>query len=522
MNIPTPTPGDKFTFGLWTVGWQARDPFGDATRPQLDPVESVHRLSELGAYGVTFHDDDLDPVRRPTPTSARRQIAAVQGRARRDRHEGADGDDEHLHAPRVQGRRVHQQRPRHPPLRHCARSCATWTSPPSSAPTTYVFWGGREGSEVDAGKNIGDALSRYKEGLDLLCQYVIDKGYNLRFAIEPKPNEPRGDILLPTDRSRARVHQRARALRDGRASTPRSATSRCRTSTSCTASRRRCGTRSCSTSTSTASTARSSTRTSCSATATCINAFFLVDLLEALRLRRPAPLRLQADAHRGHRRRLGVGGGQHAHLPRAAREGPGVPRRPARAGGARGLARRAAPPCRRWLPARRTTTSSPTSTRTSTSRPRARAATTTCSSTSSRSSTCSAPPDRGGTRPRRWDRLLDPVVQGRGAGRGARASSCASGRAPHPDGTEVDPRRGGRPAAPRSPTPAGSTTSAAVAVGGQQHGMVAARRGGRVVRPALLWNDTRRRRAATDLVDELGARGLGRRRRARCRSRRSR
>ena len=57
--MPTPTPADHFSFGLWTVGWQAGDPFGVATRPPLDVVEAVHRPAELGAWGLTFHDDDL-------------------------------------------------------------------------------------------------------------------------------------------------------------------------------------------------------------------------------------------------------------------------------------------------------------------------------------------------------------------------------------------------------------------------------------------------------------------------------
>jgi xylose isomerase len=196
MTFPAPTPADKFTFGLWTVGWQARDPFGDATRAPLDPVESVHRLAELGAYGVTFHDDDLIPF-------------------------GSDADERAKHIQRFKdaldatGMKVPMATTNtftHPVFKDGAftnndrdiRRYATrkimrnMDLAAELGAETYVFWGGREGSEVDAGKNVRDALSRYKEGLDLLCQYVIDKGYNLKFAIEPKPNEPRGDILLPT------------------------------------------------------------------------------------------------------------------------------------------------------------------------------------------------------------------------------------------------------------------------------------------------------------------------------------
>ena len=100
-----PTPADHFTFGLWTVGWQARDPFGDATRAPVDPVETVHRLAGLGAYGVTFHDDDLIPFGSDDAARERAHRAVPQG-ARRDRARGADDDDEPVHPPGVQGRRA--------------------------------------------------------------------------------------------------------------------------------------------------------------------------------------------------------------------------------------------------------------------------------------------------------------------------------------------------------------------------------------------------------------------------------
>jgi xylose isomerase len=63
---------------------------------------------------------------------------------------------------------------------------------------TYVLWGGREGTEYESAKDVRVALDRYREGLDLLAQFVVDRDLGLRFALEPKPNEPRGDILLPT------------------------------------------------------------------------------------------------------------------------------------------------------------------------------------------------------------------------------------------------------------------------------------------------------------------------------------
>ena len=188
-----PTREDKFTFGLWTVGWQARDPFGDATRPPLDPVESVHRLAELGAYGVTFHDDDLlavEPDRDRAIASFRKAL-----------------DETGLVVPMAttnlfthpvfkDGAFTSNDRDiRRYALRKVMRNLDLAAELGAS---TYVFWGGREGAEVDSGKDIQAALDRYREGIDTLAAYVKEQGYGIRFAIEPKPNEPRGDILLPT------------------------------------------------------------------------------------------------------------------------------------------------------------------------------------------------------------------------------------------------------------------------------------------------------------------------------------
>ncbi len=190
----SPRPEDKFTFGLWTVGWQARDPFGDATRAPLDPVESVHRLAELGAWGVTFHDDDLVPHGSTDRDGLIKRFRAAL-------------DETGLVTPMLttnlfthpvfkDGAFTSNDRSvRRYALRKTMRNLDLAAELGAS---TYVFWGGREGSETDAGKDVRAALDRYREGLDLLAQYSTDRGYNLRFALEPKPNEPRGDILLPT------------------------------------------------------------------------------------------------------------------------------------------------------------------------------------------------------------------------------------------------------------------------------------------------------------------------------------
>jgi xylose isomerase len=193
---PAPTPDDKFSFGLWTVGWQGRDPFGDAVRPPLDPVESVHRLAELGAWGVTFHDDDLIPFGSDDATRD-----ATIARFRKAL------DETGMVVPmattnlftqplfRDGGFTSNDRSVRRYAMRKVMRNMELAAS---LGARTYVFWGGREGSEVAAGKDIGAALERYREALDTLAQFVIDRGLGLRFAIEPKPNEPRGDILLPT------------------------------------------------------------------------------------------------------------------------------------------------------------------------------------------------------------------------------------------------------------------------------------------------------------------------------------
>ncbi|MFC5907088.1 xylose isomerase [Streptacidiphilus monticola] len=192
----TPTPEDRFTFGLWTVGWQGRDPFGDATRPALDPVETVNRLAELGAYGVTFHDDDLIPF---GSSDSEREEHIKRFRAALD----ATGlkvpmatTNLFTHPVFKDGAFTANDRDvRRYALRKTIRNIDLAAE---LGATTYVAWGGREGAESGAAKDVRVALDRLKEAFDLLGQYVTEQGYDLRFAIEPKPNEPRGDILLPT------------------------------------------------------------------------------------------------------------------------------------------------------------------------------------------------------------------------------------------------------------------------------------------------------------------------------------
>jgi xylose isomerase len=191
-----PTRDDKFSFGLWTIGWTGNDPFGPPTRPNLDTVEAVTKLAELGAYGLTFHDDDLFPF-GSSDAERQREI---------DRLKQALSDTG-LVVPMVTtnlfshpvfkdgGFTSNDRAVRRFAMRKVLRNIDLAAE---LGAKTFVMWGGREGSEYDAAKDIQGALERYREAVNMLGDYVTDKGYDIRFAIEPKPNEPRGDILLPT------------------------------------------------------------------------------------------------------------------------------------------------------------------------------------------------------------------------------------------------------------------------------------------------------------------------------------
>ncbi|AFU02468.1 xylose isomerase [Nocardia brasiliensis] len=191
-----PTPADKFSFGLWTVGWRGRDPFGDATRPELDAVAAVHRLAELGAYGLSFHDDDLIPF----DASAAERAHRVENLRKALQETGLVVSmmttNLFTHPVFKDGGFTSNDRAvRRFALRKVLRNVELAAE---LGARTYVLWGGREGAEYDSAKDVRAALDRYRESLDVLTGFVRERGYDLRFAIEPKPNEPRGDILLPT------------------------------------------------------------------------------------------------------------------------------------------------------------------------------------------------------------------------------------------------------------------------------------------------------------------------------------
>ena len=191
-----PAPEHHFTFGLWTVGNPGKDPFGHETRPPLDPVEAVERLAELGAYGVNFHDDDLVP---PGSTPSEREAIVKRFRQALD----ATGMKVPMATTNLFSRPVFKEgafTANDPDVRRFAirKTCEAMDLGAELGAEVYVMWGGREGVEADAAKDIGLALDRYREAVDLCCEHSNERGLGLRIALEPKPNEPRGDILLPT------------------------------------------------------------------------------------------------------------------------------------------------------------------------------------------------------------------------------------------------------------------------------------------------------------------------------------
>ncbi|MGH2916531.1 MAG: xylose isomerase [Solirubrobacteraceae bacterium] len=191
-----PRPEHRFTFGLWTVGNPGRDPFGEPVRAPLEPVQTVERLAELGAYGVSFHDNDLVPY--GTGAAERDRIVARFKEALQRTGMQVPMATTNLfgHPAFRDGAFTSNDRSvRRAAIAKAIRGIELGAELGASV---YVFWGGREGAESAAAKRVADGLERYREAIDFLCGYVLDRGYELRFAIEPKPNEPRGDILLPT------------------------------------------------------------------------------------------------------------------------------------------------------------------------------------------------------------------------------------------------------------------------------------------------------------------------------------
>ncbi|MSR47810.1 MAG: xylose isomerase [Planctomycetes bacterium] len=196
MNSFDPTAADRFTFGLWTVGNSGRDPFGEPVRARISPIEIVAKLAECGAHGVNLHDDDLVP---PGSSAAQRDaIVAAFKKALADHGLVVPMATVNLFT--------------HPIFKDGAFTANDPTVRAFALQKTmgaielgvdlgakiFVFWGGREGCETDACRDPRTAIVRMRESLDWLCDWTRDRGFDLKFALEAKPNEPRGDLYLPT------------------------------------------------------------------------------------------------------------------------------------------------------------------------------------------------------------------------------------------------------------------------------------------------------------------------------------
>jgi xylose isomerase len=192
----TPVPEDHFTFGLWTVANPGRDPFGHETRPPLDPVDAVERLGPLGAYGVNLHDNDLVP--RESSAAERDRLVDRFRRALERTGLCVPMATTNLFSHPVFKEGAFTAND--PEVRRyaLAKTLDAIDLGVELGASVFVLWGGREGTECDAAKDVRVALDRYKEAVDTLCAYARDQRYDLRFAVEPKPNEPRGDLFLPT------------------------------------------------------------------------------------------------------------------------------------------------------------------------------------------------------------------------------------------------------------------------------------------------------------------------------------
>jgi xylose isomerase len=191
-----PTKDDHFTTGLWCTAFTGREVFGTPVRPALDPMDNIRGLARIGCYGFAYHDDDLVPYGSSAAETDRIVAEAeriMSGEGIKNTmatcnlfeqpvfKDGAfTSNDARIRAYAIQ------------------KSMGAIDLGVRLGASVYVMWGGREGLEVEVSKNPVESVKRYREAVEFLAHYIQGQGYNMRIAIEPKPNEPRGDIFLAT------------------------------------------------------------------------------------------------------------------------------------------------------------------------------------------------------------------------------------------------------------------------------------------------------------------------------------
>jgi xylose isomerase len=196
MSDYTPRPEHKFSFGLWTVSNRGRDPFGEAVRPALSPVDAVAMLGDVGAWGVNLHDNDLVPI-DATAHDRDRLVAEFQRACTQHRIVVPMATVNLFYDPVFRDGAFTANDPR---VRAYAvqKTLRAMDLGAELGAKIFVLWGGREGTETDACRRPDEAVKRLREAIDYLCEYSIDKKYGFRIALEAKPNEPRGDIYMAT------------------------------------------------------------------------------------------------------------------------------------------------------------------------------------------------------------------------------------------------------------------------------------------------------------------------------------
>ncbi|HKQ53449.1 MAG TPA: xylose isomerase [Pyrinomonadaceae bacterium] len=192
----TPRPEHKFTFGLWTVGNRGRDPFGDAVRPPISPVEIVRMLGEIGAWGTNFHDNDLVPI-DATPQERDRIVGEFR-RACEEHNVVVPMATVNLFYEAVFRDGAFTANDRGVRSYALQKTMRAMDLGAECGAKIFVLWGGREGVETDACRRPDEGVKRLREALNYLCEYNTEKGYGYKFALEAKPNEPRADIYMPT------------------------------------------------------------------------------------------------------------------------------------------------------------------------------------------------------------------------------------------------------------------------------------------------------------------------------------